>query len=60
MLSCVDMAVELKRPVLVHENDLWIVRVPRENGKTQEYRCASEAQAKQLVLVLAPKPEAQA
>jgi hypothetical protein len=60
VLLGVDMALALARPVLVHENDLWIVRVPRENGKTQEYRCASEAQAKQLVLVLAPKPEAQA
>lgn len=36
------------------DGDVWVIRV-EENGKTQEYRCASEQQAKQLAQVLAPQ-----
>ncbi len=43
-------------PTITHQGDLWIVRVWNAKGKTQEYRCASESQAKQLLLVLASKP----
>ena len=35
----------------------WILRVEKDNGKVQEYRCATEAQAKQLASVLVPKDE---
>ena len=42
-------------PVLTKEQDVWVLRVERENGTVQEYRCASESQAKQLVVVLTPK-----
>ncbi|GMU59711.1 MAG: hypothetical protein AMXMBFR34_14740 [Myxococcaceae bacterium] len=52
------MALETARPTLTHEEDVWVIRVQRENGKVQEYRCASESQAKALFQVLAPKPEA--
>lgn len=41
-------------PTVSHEDDFWVIRVPRENGKMQVYRCSSESQAKQLMLVLAP------
>ena len=37
--------------------NVWILRVEKDNGKVQEYRCATEAQAKQLALVLVPKDE---
>lgn len=35
------------------EGDVWVIRL-EENGRTQEYRCASEQQARQLALVLSP------
>ena len=41
-------------PVLRQEEDMWILRI-ETNGKVQEYRCASETQAKQLALVLASR-----
>ena len=40
------------RPVVTKEDDVWVIRVEKSNGKVQEYRCASEAQARQLALVL--------
>ncbi|MDX2008712.1 MAG: hypothetical protein SFW67_00895 [Myxococcaceae bacterium] len=40
------------------QSDVWVVRVEKVNGKVQEYRCASEEQARQLALVLAPRPAA--
>lgn len=40
---------------VVQENDVWVIRVEKENGKTQEYRCSTEAQARQLAAVLIPK-----
>jgi hypothetical protein len=42
------------KPKLVKENGLWIIRLAHPNGKVQEYRCATEAQARQLALVLTP------
>ena len=47
------------KPLIVKEEGLWILRFQLENGKVQEYRCASEGQAKQLAMVLAP-PKQQA
>jgi hypothetical protein len=44
-------------PTTLHQEGVWVVRVDRGNGKIQEYRCASEAQAKQLALVLNPPRE---
>jgi hypothetical protein len=40
------------------QSDVWVVRVEKVNGKVQEYRCATEQQARQLALVLAPRPAA--
>lgn len=31
---------------------VWVVRVERPGGKHQEYRCATEAQARALVVAL--------
>lgn len=45
-------------PTLEQNNGLWVVRVERDNGKVQEYRCATEQQARALALVLAPRPQA--
>jgi hypothetical protein len=39
------------------EQEQWVVRVERAGGKFQEYRCATEAQARQLELAL-NEPEA--
>ena len=45
------------RPVVTQEGEVWVVRVER-NVPVQEYRGASEAQARQLMLALTPKPQA--
>ena len=46
------------KPVLTLENDIWVIRLENNStGKIQEYRCATEAQAKQLALVLTPKEQ---
>jgi hypothetical protein len=42
------------KPVVTKEDDVWVIRI-ESNGKVQEYRCASEKQARQLALVLTPK-----
>ncbi len=39
-------------PQVVKVGDQWIVRVVRAGGKEQEYRCATEAQARQLEAAL--------
>lgn len=44
------------RPRVTQEAGVWIVRVERAGGKLQEYRCATEAQARQLELALSPRP----
>jgi len=43
------------KPTLTQEEGVWVIRVDNGNGKVQTYHCASEAQAKQLMAVLAPK-----
>ena len=43
------------KTTVTKENGVWVLRVERGDGKTQEYRCATEAQAQALVLVLTPK-----
>jgi hypothetical protein len=51
------MSSEVKdRPRVTKEQDIWVVRVDR-GGKQQEYRCATEAQARSLVKELS-KPRA--
>lgn len=47
------------RPVVTKEENIWVLRLEKPNGKTQEYRCSTENQARQLALVLA-RPEADA
>ena len=43
-------------PVLTKEEEVWVIRVDNpSNGKTQEYRCATEKQARQLMTALQPK-----
>ncbi|ABF86274.1 hypothetical protein MXAN_5973 [Myxococcus xanthus DK 1622] len=34
------------------ENDVWVLRIEKDNGKQQEYRCATENQARQLAMIL--------
>ena len=48
------------KPVVTKEgeaggDEVWVIRLQTEGGKLQEYRCASESQAKQLAMVLTPK-----
>lgn len=52
MQNLLDMPDSL--PVVTCEVDVWVVRL-ESNGKQQEYRCATEAQARQLATVLMPK-----
>lgn len=47
---------EPKSPQVTKENDVWVVRVERTGGKMQEYRCATEAQARQLEAELSKQP----
>ncbi len=44
------------QPQLVKEAGVWVLRIEKD-GKLQEYRCATEAQARQLALVLVPPKE---
>lgn len=44
----------MAKPVIEKENDVWVIRI-ESNGKTQEYRCASETQAQKLALALTPR-----
>jgi hypothetical protein len=45
-----------QRPTVTQENDVWVLRIEKSNGKMQEYRCATENQARQLAMVLS-KPD---
>jgi hypothetical protein len=48
-------------PVVTKEENVWVLRLKKSNGKTQEYRCSTENQARQLALVLSrPEQDAQA
>lgn len=40
------------KPVVTEEEGMWVIRVENANGKTQEFRCSTERQARQLALVL--------
>ena len=46
-------------PVVTKEENIWVIRLQNRSGKTQEYRCATENQARQLALVLA-RPDSEA
>jgi hypothetical protein len=48
------------RPVVTKENDVWVLRFEKANGKVQEYRCATEGQARSLAGLLVREPEAPA
>ena len=41
----------LAKPQLTNEDGVWVIRVPKPNGSVQEFRCASETQAKKLFAV---------
>ncbi len=42
------------QPKLQLVDDVWTVRIEQPNGKVQVYRCATEAQAKQMATLLVP------
>lgn len=42
------MALDME---LKNEDGVWVIRVPRPNGTVQEFRCASESQARKLMAV---------
>ncbi len=42
------------------EDEVWVIRLESPDGKVQEYRCASENQARQLATLLAPRTMAMA
>lgn len=46
-------------PVVTKEENIWVLRLSKPNGKTQEYRCSTENQARQLAMVFS-RPEAEA
>jgi hypothetical protein len=46
-------------PVVTKEENIWVLRIQKANGKTQEYRCSTEGQARQLAMVLG-RPEQEA
>ena len=49
--------VAASKASVTKEDDVWVIRIENPSGKVQEYRCATEAQARQLAMVLAPKKE---
>lgn len=44
--------MDAQKPSMKNEEGVWVVRVPRPNGTMQEFRCATERQARHLVSVL--------
>lgn len=46
-------------PVVTKEENIWVIRLQNPNGKMQEYRCATETQARQLAMVLS-RPDSEA
>lgn len=42
------------KPSLTQEEGVWVIRLENSAGKVQEFRCATEMQAKQLAAVLMP------
>lgn len=47
--------MSVAKPSLTQEEGVWVIRLENSNGKVQEFRCATETQAKQLALVLMPR-----
>lgn len=45
----------IPKPVVSQEENIWVIRVLNPSGKTQEYRCATERQARQLAAALTPR-----
>ena len=43
---------------VTREDEVWVLRVENESGKVQEYRCATESQARQLAAVLSTQSKA--
>jgi hypothetical protein len=50
-----DRVMATKPTLTSEEGGVWVVRLEKENGKVQEYRCANEQLAKQLAAVLVPR-----
>ena len=50
------LAMTQTQPKLQLIDNVWVVRIEQPNGKVQVYRCATEAQAKQMAMVLEPTP----
>lgn len=46
-----------KLPLVVKEDEVWVIRLQSAGGKTQEYRCATESQARALAMVLTEKEQ---
>ncbi len=44
------------RPMVTKQDDVWILRLLKPNGKVQEYRCTTENQARSLALLLSAMP----
>ncbi len=43
------------KPLVVREGPMWVVKVVRPNGGFQDFRCASEKQARHLLEVFCPR-----
>ena len=43
------------KPLVVREGSMWVVKVVRPSG-VQDFRCASEKQARHLMEVFCPPP----
>jgi hypothetical protein len=50
------MVMSQPRPMVIKEDDVWILRLMKPNGKVQEYRCTTENQARNLALLLSAMP----
>lgn len=40
------------KAIVTREEEVWVIRIENGQGKVQEYRCATEVQARQLAAVL--------
>ena len=47
--------MSVQKPVLSQEEGVWVIRLENSSGKVQEFRCATETQAKALAMVLASR-----
>ena len=48
--------LNLDQGIVTREKDGWLVRVRLPSGPVQEFRCATEAQARYFAAVLALQP----